>query len=126
MSRKLPLTGGCLCGGVRYERFREVLLRRKDLDPSQRVRVEHLAYLAGEMVERERLLQEARRVAEDAVLQQHMTRVSGYVEDPQTGPPFLEQFGELATVHLRHHDVGDEELEVVQFRCGQCFVRRRG
>src|SRR6266581_597321 len=86
-------------------------LRRSAGGPASRPGVEHLANLAGQKVRGERFLKVGHSGVEHAVMSDHAIRVPGHIEHADPGLDVGDALGQLASAHLRHDDVGEEEVD---------------
>ena len=88
------------------------------------LRVEDLADLADQRVERERLLQEGvRPPSSTRGSPMRLVGVARHVDDLHVGPRRQQPLGERRTAHLRHHDVGDQQIDRAVVRLAATLER---
>lgn len=86
----------------------------------ERPSVQHLADLAHQCFSRKGLLEERRAFIEHAMVNDSSIRVARNVKHTHIRTQRGKMFSQVAAAHLRHHDISDEELDLVRRVAGDC------
>src|SRR5437016_5001453 len=101
---------------------------RTPFDATRWTSFDDLPDLFQQHVRSERLLDQRNARLGGVMSNDRVGRVARHEKDPRVGTKRVQLRGQLSAVHVRHHDVGEKQVDLARMRRrnGQCFLRARG